>query len=206
MMKESYDKCGQKNKHHRGNSVQPVSFMLICENSRKGCACLLCRRSVSHLHARSETKRNQLEPASLCMRLGYTHSLGTGSSCQSEEGTTATPAEEADGRVRGGASPTEPAVTGAGSHLHAGLLCNRVNGHLHLSVCRILNLQHRSRQAHVNVKTKRRGKAEPSNKNAVTFTERTRLTSGTQACAYQGDRVDLSHGSAHSLLQNTQLC
>lgn len=37
-MKESYDKCGHKNKHHRSNSVEPVSLMGICKNSRKGCA------------------------------------------------------------------------------------------------------------------------------------------------------------------------
>lgn len=37
-MKGNYHKCGDKNKQHRSNGVQPVSLMGICKNNRNECA------------------------------------------------------------------------------------------------------------------------------------------------------------------------
>lgn len=152
-MKESYDNCSGENKHQCSHSVQPVSPMGVCKENRKGCASIYFV-GVEFSIFRQELMPDwlkQAEPASFYTSLERTHSLGTEFSCRSEEGTTATPAQKAEGEWEETPKGINPAFIRSGVHLYAGLLSDIIDRHLHLCVCSAPNLQHQSHQVHISL-------------------------------------------------------
>lgn len=64
---------------------------------------------------------------------------------------TATPAQKAEGEWEETSKGINPAFIRSGIHLYAGLLSNIIDRHLHLCVCSVPNLQHRSHQVRISL-------------------------------------------------------